>query len=298
MKEYASFLGCIIPNRYPGIEASSTSILKDFDIELIPVKGASCCPAPGVFSSFHLESWLAIAARNIALGEDTGRDIITMCNGCYGSLTEANHLLNVNKELKDKINGILSKVGCEFKGTSKIKHIIEVFSEDIGVKKIQESIKKPIDGVRVCTHHGCHFLKPTEIKKHGSSEQPRLLDDIVKATGAESIDYKDKMMCCGFGGGVRARNIEVTLDFTREKLSNVLSAGGDCIVDQCASCHLEFDRGQVEIKKMYGEEFHIPVLYFTQLIGLGLGMGQKELGLNYQNVPAKPLLDKINGGRK
>ncbi len=298
MKEYATFLGCIIPNRYPGIESASSGILKDFDIELIPIKGASCCPAPGVFSSFHLESWLALAARNIALGEDTGRDIVTMCNGCYGSLIEANHLLNSNRELKDRINVILGEVGCQFKGKSKIKHLVEVFSEDIGVKKIQESMKNPLGGIRVCTHYGCHFLKPTEIKKHGSSDRPRMLDDIVRATGAESVDYRDKTMCCGFGGGVRAKDIDVTLDFTREKLKNILSAGGDCIVDQCASCHLEFDRGQIEIKKIHGEEFHVPVLYFTQLIGLGLGMKKKELGLEFQNVPAESLLDKINGGRK
>lgn len=298
MKEYATFLGCIIPNRYPGIEATSTSILKYFDIELLPINGASCCPAPGVFSCFHLESWLAIAARNIALGEETGQDIVTMCNGCYGSLAEANHLLNGNKELKDKINDILSKVGCEFKGNSKIKHLIEVFSEDIGVKKIHESMKNTLDGIKVCTHYGCHFLKPSEIKKHGSSERPKFLDDIVRATGAESVDYKDKTMCCGFGGGVRARDIDVTLDFTREKLKNIILAGGDCIVDQCASCHLEFDRGQAEIKKIYGEEFRLPVLYFTQLIGLGLGMEQKKLGLEFQNIPAESLLDKINGGRK
>jgi heterodisulfide reductase subunit B len=298
MKEYATFLGCIIPNRYPGIEAASTRILKDFGIELLPVKGASCCPAPGVFSSFHLESWLALAARNIALGEATGQNIVTMCNGCYGSLVEANYLLNGNRELKDKINGILGKVGYEFKGTSKIKHLIEVFSEDVGVNKIQTSMKNNLEGVRVCTHYGCHFLKPTEIKKHGSSDRPRLLDDIVRATGAESVEYKDKTMCCGFGGGVRARDIDVTLDFTREKIKNIISVGGDCLVDQCASCHLEFDRGQIEINKMQGENFHLPVLYFSQLIGLGLGMGTKELGLEFQNIPAKSLLDKINGGKK
>ncbi|MCX9075830.1 MAG: heterodisulfide reductase-related iron-sulfur binding cluster [Candidatus Methanoperedens sp.] len=243
MKEYASFLGCIIPNRYPGIEASSTRILGHFDVELVQINGASCCPAPGVFSSFHLDSWLAIAARNIALGEMTGKDIITMCNGCYGSLTEASFLL-------------------------------------------------------ACTHYGCHFLKPAEMKKHGSSERPRLLDEIVEASGARSVDYKDKTMCCGFGGGVRARNLDVTLDFTREKLNNIISARGDCIVDQCASCHLEFDRGQVEIKKIFGQEFRVPVLYFTQLIGLGLGMGQHELGLDFHSIPAKPLLDKLNGGRR
>jgi len=298
MKEYASFLGCIIPNRYPGIEASSTRILGHFDVELVQINGASCCPAPGVFSSFHLDSWLAIAARNIALGEMTGKDIITMCNGCYGSLTEASFLLKGNKELKEKINGILSKVGCEFKGTSKIKHVIEVFSEDIGVKKIQEAMNTSLEGVRACTHYGCHFLKPAEMKKHGSSERPRLLDEIVEASGARSVDYKDKTMCCGFGGGVRARNLDVTLDFTREKLNNIISARGDCIVDQCASCHLEFDRGQVEIKKIFGQEFRVPVLYFTQLIGLGLGMGQHELGLDFHSIPAKPLLDKLNGGRR
>lgn len=297
MKEYATFLGCIIPNRYPGIEATTNRILKDFDIDLLPINGASCCPAPGVFSSFHLETWLAIAARNIALGEAAGRDIVTMCNGCYGSLMEANHLLNGSKELKDRINEILGKVGSEFKGTSRIRHIVEIFSEDVGVKKMQDAIKTDLSEIRVCTHYGCHFLKPEDIKKHGSTEHPQILDDLVEATGAKSLDYLDKNMCCGFGGGVRAKNIDVTLDFTREKIKNMLSVGGECVVDQCASCHLEFDRGQVEIKKIYGEEYHLPVLYFTQLIGLGMGLSEAELGLNYQNISSGQLLKKIKGGK-
>jgi heterodisulfide reductase subunit B len=193
--------------------------------------------------------------------------------------------------LREKINTILSPT--EFKGTVNVKHQVEIFTNDIGLEKIKSSIKKPLDGLRVAVHYGCHFLKPTQVRGHGSAERPRILDDLVEITGAQSIKYRDKMMCCGFGGGMRARDTEVALDITREKLTNMVNAGVDCVVNACASCHLEFDRGQTEIQHAFGDEFALPVLYYTQLLGLALGMKPKDLGLNSQNISVDPLLTKI-----
>ncbi|MDP2846152.1 MAG: CoB--CoM heterodisulfide reductase subunit B, partial [Candidatus Methanoperedens sp.] len=274
---------------------STLQILRNFGIEIVDIPGASCCPAPGVFGSFDLKTWLALAARNLCLAEQTGSDIMTMCNGCYGSLQEANHLLKENRVLREKINSILSPT--EFKGTINVKHQVEIFTDDIGLERIKESMKKPLDGLRVAVHYGCHFLKPTEVRGHGSAERPKILDALVEITGAKSIEYRDKMMCCGFGGGVRARDVEVALDITREKLTNMIDAGADCVVNACASCHLEFDRGQTEIQHAFGDEFALPVLYYTQLLGLALGITPHDLGMLRQNIPVDPVLNKIGGNK-
>jgi len=284
MKEYAYFLGCITPNRYPGIEVSTIKVLKRFGIETRDLNGASCCPAPGVFGSFDLNTWLLIAARNVTLADMIGLDIYVTCNGCYGSLQEADHLLKERPELKEWVNEILSDEGLEYKGRIKVKHIIEVLYEDIGVDKIKDAVVSPINA-KIGAHYGCHFLKPSLVRGHGSPEKPTILDELIEATCAESIDYKDKLMCCGAGGGLRSRDLNTSLEFTRQKIANMKDAGIEASVDTCAFCHLQMDRGQIEIKEKFGEEYNLPILFITQLIGLSFGFSTKELGLDKHSIP-------------
>ncbi|VUT24890.1 MAG: CoB--CoM heterodisulfide reductase subunit B [Candidatus Methanolliviera sp. GoM_asphalt] len=285
MKEYAYFLGCITPNRYPGIEAATMKVLKKFDIETRDLDGASCCPAPGVFGSFDLNTWLLIAARNVTLADMMGLDVYVTCNGCYGSLQEADHLLKEKPELKDWVNENLKDEDLEYKGNIEVKHVVELLYDDIGIKRLKEAVVAPLDA-KIGVHYGCHFLKPSAVRGHGSSERPTILDELVEATGAESVDYKDKLMCCGAGGGVRTRDLEVSLTFTKQKFESMKKVGIDATINPCAFCHLQMDRGQVEIHdKFNGELFNMPVLFITQLIGLSLGMSTEELGLNAHAIP-------------
>ena len=122
--KYALFLGCVIPNRYPFIECATRAVCEKFKIELIDMKGASCCPAPGVFRGFDIDTWLVIGARNIVIAEELGLDIALMCNGCYGSLLEVNHTLKHDKEMRRMVNEHLAKIGKEFRGTCEIRHIV------------------------------------------------------------------------------------------------------------------------------------------------------------------------------
>ena len=269
--EIAYFLGCIMNNRYPGIEKATRQLFDALDIELKDMEGASCCPAPGVFGSFDEKTWASIAARNLSIAEDMGMDIMTECNGCFGSLTECNHMLKESEDKKAEINEVLSEVGKEFKGTTEVKHFAQILRDDVGYEKLASLIEKPLD-LNVAVHYGCHFLKPTaEIGIEEQAEDPSILDDLVEITGAKSVPYEDKMMCCGAGGGLRSRDLDVTLSYTKEKLEHMTEAGVDAIVNVCPFCHLQFDQGQTEVNDKYGR-LRITCFPLSSIIWISYGI--------------------------
>jgi heterodisulfide reductase subunit B2 len=278
------YLGCVIPNRFPFIDVATRHVLNAFKIGVKELEGAGCCPAPGVFRSFDIETWLTLAARNITISEDMNRDLMTMCNGCYGTLNDVNTELIHDKVKRDTVNSHLKKVGKEFKGSVAVKHILDVLYNDIGPKEIKKRIVHQFKGLKVAVHYGCHLLKPTHNKPWAESfEVPSFFDEIVELTGAKSVPYKEKLMCCGAGGGVRGSEKEISLDFTREKLENMRDAGIDIIVVCCPFCHLQFDLGQMEVSSIFKDQisgsFKYPVVYITQLLGLAMGLDPYVLGV-------------------
>lgn len=280
MAKYAFFLGCIAPLRYPGVEKSTRDVCTKLGIELVDLKDASCCPAPGVIRAFSKETWIAAAARNLALAEKEGLDILTICNGCYGSLFDAAHELHEDPELLARVNKILAEIGMEYKGTTKVRHFAEVIYRDIGLEKVKEAVTKPLD-YQVATFYGCHFLKPSKIKSLDDPENPRMLDDLVEAVGAKSMPRRQKLMCCGAGGGLRSAFGETAMKFTKENLDNIKESGAQYIIDVCPFCHLQFDQGQKELG------YSIPVLHLAQLYGVAMGMDAKDLGLSAHATPVK-----------
>ncbi|MEM2959418.1 MAG: CoB--CoM heterodisulfide reductase subunit B [Candidatus Jordarchaeaceae archaeon] len=293
---YAYFLGCLTPNRYPGIEAATKDVLNFFDIDVLEMNGASCCPAPGVFGSFDLLTWLTIAARNLTIAEGLGANIVVTCNGCFGTLQEANHMLKSNKELREQVNQLLAKIGREYKGKVDVVHVVEVLRNEVGLERISDSTIQPLTGVKVGVHYGCHFLKPSETRQKGNPETPVIMEELISAVDAVPLEYKDKLMCCGAGGGVRAAKIDVALDFTKEKIDNMLAAGADCVCTPCAFCHFQFDAGQQELNaKLKNGHYNLPVIFITQLVGLGLGISPVRMGLYDNKTQVQTLLDKIRG---
>ena len=291
---FGLYLGCLIPHRYPGIEAAMRKLAPKLDIRLVNLVGASCCPPPGVIRSFDQPTWLAIAARNLAIAEKLGVDMVTMCNGCYGSLREANEIFKEQPEKLKEANKILKDVGRQYNGNIEVYHIAEVLYRDIGVEKIRSIVKNPLK-LNVAVHYGCHILRPSDHRGIDSSERPHFLDDLVEALGCKSIQYKDKMLCCGAGGALRTACLDVSLDMAREKLQNIHESGADCIVDICPFCHLQYDAGQVQIREKWGEYYGIPVLYYLQLLGLSMDYTPKEMGLhgNCHYVPINSILQKL-----
>jgi len=280
MNKYAFFVGCIAPLRYPGIEKSTREVFKALGVELVDLKDASCCPAPGVIKSFSKASWLAVAARNLALAEKEGLDIVTICNGCYGSLFDAAHELHENKAALDEVNKILAEIGLKYNGGTKVKHFAEVLYNEVGIEKIKKAVKAPA-GYKTAAFYGCHFLKPSKLKKLDDSEDPKILDELIEAVGAKSMPRKQKMMCCGAGGGLRSQYGETATKFTGTNLENMKNSGAEMIIDVCPFCHLQFDAGQKD------SGYSIPVLHLSQLYGIAMGMNAKDLGLNVHVTPVK-----------
>lgn len=312
--KYSLFLGCVIPNRYPMIEKATREVMKNLNVELIDMEGASCCPAPGVFRSIDTHIWNLLGARNITIAEQNKADIVTLCNGCYGTLLEVNHNLQTEEKLKDQINNELKEIGKHYDGSVKVKQVMEVLYYDIGLEKLKPFLKKKL-GLKVAVHYGCHLLSPSSIRPYeGEFEVPRFFDELVEATGCESVEYNEKMLCCGAGGGVRSSFRDVSLEFTHQKLHNMRDADADCVCVCCPFCELQFDLGQMEINQPQlnildpdEQPYEIPVIFITQLVGLSMGLTPEEVGLvknkKLQNVSPfisndkllEKIKEKING---
>ena len=298
--QYAFFLGCIAPNRYPGIESAAIKTSKNLGIELLPLKGASCCPAPGAFGSIDLKVWMSMAARNLVLAEQMNTDIALICNGCYKSIWEVNHKLKHHDELRDDVNEVLKEIDMEFKGTIDVRHLAEIYYDEkiCGAAKVADSVTTPLKGVKVAVHYGCHLLKPRkdrefDVPEVGDTENPMWMEELVAALGAEPVQYRNKMQCCGAGGGVRGYDIAHALDITNEKLINMNEVGADAITEVCPFCQLQFDRGQIEIGEKFGVEWAIPVLHFSELLGLAQGMSPQDLALDLHGISCEPFLNKL-----
>jgi heterodisulfide reductase subunit B len=241
--------------------------LEKLGVEIVDIEGASCCPPEESFYSVNEIAGLVISARNISICEDMGVNILTICNGCFYSLKRAKKILKEDKIKKEKVNMALNKIGMEFSGSINVKHILEVFYDDIGIYKLKESIEKPLERLKAAVHYGCYLLRPEEILGFDDPRDPKKLDELVEILGLDSIPYEDKLMCCGAGGGLRGRDKELSLAITKRKIDGMKEAGAEIIVTACPLCHLQFDMGQKEL----GED-KLPVFNYAQLLALAQGI--------------------------
>ena len=287
--KYAFFLGCLIPARELNYEVAVRKVLPAFGVNLVEMKGANCC-APFSIQSLDYASWMALAARNLAIAEEMGLDILTLCNDCYESLLMVNTLLKEKKDLRDKVNETLSKVGKEFKGKIDVKHFVDVLHDDVGMKKIKEAIKKPFDGLRVGAQPGCHLTKPKRIHFE-MIRGYKALDELVEATGAESVQFERREMCCG--GPLRDIDDDLARKVSRQKLITLKNADVQSIVTLCPFCYLQLDTGQLEVKRHFNEDYNLPVLHYIELLKMAMGMKLEDWEIKSHRIP----IDNVIKGR-
>jgi heterodisulfide reductase subunit B len=283
--KYAFFLGCLIPARELSYETSVRRTMPELGVELVDMKASNCC-APFSIQSVDYDSWLALAARDLCIAEEMGMDIMTLCNDCYESLLMVNNLLKKNPELKDRANNILSEVGKEFKGKVDVKNLVDVLYGDVGIDKVKNAIKEPFNGLKVGAQPGCHLTKPKRIHfelLRGFNE----LDALVNATGAESVPYERKEMCCG--GPLRDINDDLSRSISREKLRALKDSEVQAVTTVCPFCFLQLDLGQLEVKRHFNEEYNLPVVHFIELLRMSMGMKLEDWEIKAHRIPITDL---------
>ncbi len=288
---YAWFPGCWVSNRMPYIEAADRRVLSKFGIELAEMRGTSCCPEPYAVLALGRDAWSGLAARNLSIAEEMKRSILTPCPGCYHTLKSADASLRKGQSQRERANKLLSKVGREFKGEIEVEHTVSVLRNRIGLEKVASAIKHPLSGLRVAVHYGCHLLKPSVIAGMDDPERPTFLDELVETTGATSVPYLRKMLCCG--GPISSIDEKTSYAIAREKLLKVKQAGANCLLVACPACMIQYDTNQPSIEKMFGEIYDVPVFYHTELLCLAMGMRSTEIGFRHQ-IAIDKALEKAN----
>ncbi len=289
--KFLLFLGCAIPYRVSSYEISTRKVLAKLGIELAEMPEYNCCGLP--IDPVSHEMMLTLAARNLCLAEQQGLNIVALCPGCAGTLRKVNKKLKEDKELREKINGYLKETGLEFKGTIEAKHLLQLLVEDVGLEKIKSVVKKPLSNLRVTEHSGCHVTRPAEDVGFDNPENPEALKNLIEATGAKYVEYRDKIACCG--APIAGVNDKIPLQLAREKLAHIKDAGGQALVTVCPFCHMMFDTNQPRIERMFNETFKIPVLHYPQLLGLAIGFSAEDLALKELRVDTTRIVSQIRG---
>lgn len=292
--KYALYLGCTIQTEQMGYEISVRKVLPRLGVELVDMVGTSCCGFPG-FSSLSVLAWSYLSARNLALAEDLGLDVLPLCNGCFYSLTRVQRDLDETPDMKDVINGYLAKEGLEYSGTSKVLHVIDLLHDIVGLDRIRGAVQNPLSDMKLAAHLGCHAFRP---RSYGSNEKDRSLEyeKLIAALGADYRDYSQKDDCCG--SSLAMTSGRATLLIAGEKLSTVRQQGFEALVTTCPFCFRVFDSRQRAIRSLVKDDsLQLPVFYYSQLLGLALGLPEEALGLQLNQSPVEGVLKRLRDQR-
>lgn len=286
MKEFALYLGCTTPVRLPAYEASVKLVLEKLGVRTTQMKDANCCGSQYVQSVSHT-AYAAMSGRVLALGEKMGMDIIALCGACSGSLKHVKHELDHDKELRKEVNSLLKDEGLKYTGAVEVKHLLQIFREDIGYDAIKSAIVRPYSGVRIAAHYGCHVTRPEEIVQVDDAEKPTILDKIVEIAGGTPVDYRGKTRCCG--GPMLAMDAEVATKIGLDKISNIRAEGVQGIVTACEFCDIQLT--QVQFDELAGDAEKIPVFPITQFLGTAMGIDFDALGFDLNKINPREILE-------
>jgi heterodisulfide reductase subunit B len=276
----------MIQVRHPQMEAAVRKSVPALGIELMDLPGLSCCPDPVFFKALYKLDWLTLAARNLAIAEEAGLDFVTICSGCTETLAEAAQLLAADRELRAQVNMRLSRIGKRYDGTVRTRHLITVLRDDVGEEAVKRSVTRPLTGLRVAVHYGCHLLKPRAIMQVDDPDHPTVFERMLAAIGATPVDHEERIICCGKA----CRECELPEDMTRTVLESVHRAGVDVMGVICPSCFDSFDVGQLRVAKKYGLGFQVPPVYYFQLLAVAQGLAPAEVGLDRHKLKPDKLL--------
>ncbi|MCX6013358.1 MAG: CoB--CoM heterodisulfide reductase iron-sulfur subunit B family protein [Chloroflexi bacterium] len=285
--KYAYYPGCSAHSTARDMHESSIAVAAKLGIELEEIKGWSCC---GATSAHQTDQVLAVslAAANLILAEKMKLDMVVNCAACYNRSKTANYEISGSPIMRAQIRDINE---YDYDGSVAVRHFVEVLLKDIGIDKLRKSFKQSLNGMKIACYYGCYLVRPAEITGFDDPENPMLLDHLVNAMGGESLDWPGKVECCG--GGLNMTRVDVVHKLSGSILDMAQESGAECIVVACPMCQTSLDLRQKDIEKATGKKYNLPVLYITQILGLCLGVSEKELGLKRAMVDASSIVRMI-----
>lgn len=274
----AYYPGCSLGSTAKEYDISSRSVCEALGIDLVEVDDWSCCGSTSAHN-LNYELAAALAARNIALAQKTGLDIAVPCAACFYRLRKADYIMRHDEEMRQKMEDM---IGFKYEGQIQVISLVEALMR-LGTDKIARKVIKPLDGLKVVCYYGCLMVRPLEVQGFDQVENPVMLDTIVNALGAEALTWSYKTDCCG--ASLSLTNTEIVKGMVGKIVDGAREAGASAIVTACPMCmsNLEMRQGQDKI----------PAIYFTELIGLALGLGGVQSWLNRHLIDPKPVLQAI-----
>jgi heterodisulfide reductase subunit B len=291
--EYTYYPGCSLEVSNKAYDISARNVAKALGANLVELDDWNCCGATNYMSVRELRSF-AISARNLALAEKQDRDVVTACSACYTTLNKTHQYMEDDARLRAQVNDALSAVDLKYDCNIKVRHLLDVLVNDLGIDNIAKKAKVKLEGLRVVPYYGCQLTRPNAT--FDDAELPTTMDSLFAALGADVVDYSIKTKCCG--GMLMTTADKVALKLVKNLLDYAVRQKADCIVTPCPLCHFNLDAYQDNVNKMFDTNFAVPTLFFTQLIGVALGLSGKEIALGQEIVPAKKVLSGYMGGKQ
>jgi heterodisulfide reductase subunit B2 len=280
------FPGCSLTGTSKEYDISLRAVLKTLGVELNEINDWSCCGASSAHVTNHLLA-LALPARNLLLAHKQGlEEVMAPCAACYNRLVSTQHEIGKSEQLREKIERVLEE---PYSDGAQIINIIQLF-ERIGAGAIHANVKVDLSHLKVACYYGCLLVGPAGLLHFDDAEQPVSMEKLIEAAGAKTVDWNFKTECCGAAHSIA--HTDIVMDLSKKILLDAQRSGADAVIVACPMCHSNLDMRQKNIKKQDGAFRNIPVLYLSELIGIALGMDEKQLGLNLHFIDVAPALAK------
>lgn len=284
--KYLYYPGCSLKSSGRAYEESLLPVLAALGVEVEEIADWNCCGAT-TYMSIDERKAFGLAARNLALAEaQAGEDaeqvqVIAPCSACYLGLAKAQAYMRKRPGLQSRVLSGLEQVGLKYEDKVRVRHPVDVLLNDVGAAAIARLCKNPLKGLKVASYYGCQMLRP--FATFDDAHNPTSMDQLAKAAGATPVDWPLKTRCCG--GSLTGTITEVGVRLSQILLREAVRRGADVVTTNCPLCQLNLECFQKQMNRMFGEKIQIPVMYFSQLLGVALGIPQKDLGFDRLFVP-------------
>lgn len=297
--EYTYYPGCSLHSVNKQYDKSCKAVFERLDVKLNELEDWNCCGATFYMSVDEITS-LSIAARNLALAEKFRNDLMAPCSSCFTVLNKTNTFLKRNEELRSNINSILHSIGLEYNLSIRVRHPLDILINDIGFEIIRSKVKHPLTGIKIANYYGCQIVRPE--KGFDDRENPVTMDKLFEMLDADSVYFPAKVKCCGGMSMITAEDVALKLIF--EILTSAAENEADIIVTTCPLCQMNLEAYQDKVNKKFKTNLRIPIYYFTQVLGIALGIDEETLGINnnfyisekLREISQAPMLETIYDG--